>query len=56
MFRMQVPNNHEEAMHLDEINGDTSCAGAEFKETGEMDDIGVFCSLGHVAIASSITN
>ena len=49
MFGIRVPNDHEEAMCLDEINGNALWADAELKETGEMDDIGVFRSLGHGA-------
>ena len=49
MFGIRVRNNHEEAMYLDKINGNTLWADAELKETGEMDDIGVFRSLGYGA-------
>ena len=42
MFGIRVPNNHEEAMYLDKFNNNTLWADAELKETGEMDDIGVF--------------
>ena len=47
MFGIRVPNNHEEAMYLDKIKCNTLWADAKFKEMREMDDIGVFCSLGH---------
>ena len=46
MFGVRVPNNHEEAMKLDELNGNNYWDEAEKKEVGEMDDIGVFRSLG----------
>ena len=41
-FGIRVPNDHEEAMYLNKINGNSLWANAELKETGEMDDIGVF--------------
>ena len=34
-------------MYLDKINGNTLWADAKSKETGEIDDVGVFCSLSH---------
>ena len=42
MFGIRVPNNHEKVMYLDKINGNTLWADAKLRETGEMDDIGVF--------------
>ena len=46
MFGHRVPNNHEEAMSTDQLNGNTNWADAEAKETAEMDEIGVWHSLG----------
>ena len=45
-FGIRVPNNHEEAMYLDKINGNTKWADSEKRECDEMDGIGAFRSLG----------
>ena len=53
MFGIRVPNNHKEAMYLDKINGNTLWADAKLKETEEMDNIGVFRSLGYGKVPSN---
>jgi len=49
MFGIRVPNNHEEAMYLDQLNGNTKWRDAEIKEVDEMNEIGVFRSKGRNA-------
>ena len=46
MFGIRVPNNHEEAMYLDRINGNTKWADAEKREVDENGKIGTYKSLG----------
>ena len=45
MFGIRIPNNHEEAMYLDCINGNTEWAEAEKKEVDENNAIGTYKSL-----------
>ena len=45
-FGVQIPRNHEEAMKLDAINGNTDWADAEQLEISQLDDYDSFQDLG----------